>query len=374
MSDYFDRTRAALRNLFGARPPAATEAAPIVSVPIDDSLAIAGDRITFVNPDRAATDPRAWLHLLEGALEHNLPVADQALELIRAQTNRLSADEMLWGSVECRRFVALLRPRPGLAARLEEMLDCGVLPVLFPEFYGKNADNHSLAAVARLERLLSESDLAGKRFGSMLRELNASELVVLALLLHQPAATKEHDPVKAANLARPALDRLLLEDDTRHAVEFLIENQLQMAQFAFRQDTSDPSVIAKFAGALTTAAQLNSLSAEEHLKMLCVLTVGDLGARRAYAAHVLESRAPVAAVRRHLQPFDDGLRRRRDRSRCRDAHRAARSTSVGYRRSRAGAVSRRPAAALPDALRSGHHLPARPAVPQHRARATFTHS
>jgi UTP:GlnB (protein PII) uridylyltransferase len=79
-------------------------------------------------------------------------------------------------------------------------------------------------------------------------------------------------------LARPALDRLLLEGDARHAVEFLIENQLQMAQFAFRQDTGDPSVIAKFADALTSAAELNSISGEEHLKMLSVLTVSDLGA------------------------------------------------------------------------------------------------
>jgi [protein-PII] uridylyltransferase len=142
----------------------------------------------------------------------------------------------------------------------------------------KGTDSHSLAAVARLERLLGESDLTGTRFGTMLKELNAPELVVLALLLHQPAASKEHDPAKAADLARPALDRLLLEGDARHAVEFLIENQLQMAQFAFRQDTGDPGVIAKFADGLTRTAELNSISGEEHLKMLSVLTVSDLGA------------------------------------------------------------------------------------------------
>ena len=83
---------------------------------------------------------------------------------------------------------------------------------------------------------------------------------------------------KPPTCARPALDRLLLEDDARHAVEFLIANQLQMAQFAFRQDTSDPGVIAKFADSLTRTAELNSISGEEHLKMLAVMTVGDLGA------------------------------------------------------------------------------------------------
>jgi [protein-PII] uridylyltransferase len=280
MSDYLDRTRAALRNLFGTRPspePAAPPE-PHVSEPIDDHLALAGGRITFVNFDRAAGDPRMWLRLLEGALERNLPIAASALELLRAQASHLSADEMLWGTVERRRFVTLLRPRPGLAARLSDLLDCGVLPVLFPPFYIKASDGHSIAAVARVERLLGESDLTGTRFGTMLKELDAPELVVLALLLHQPASTKEHDPAKAADLALPALDRLSIESDARHAVQFLIENQLQMAQYAFRQDTSDPGVIAKFADSLTRTAELNSISGEEHLKMLALMTVGDLGA------------------------------------------------------------------------------------------------
>jgi len=280
MSDYLDRTRAAFRTLFGTRPvdAPAPAAEPSVTVPIDSDLSVAGGHITFGNADRAATNPRAWLRLFEGALERHLSIAPAALDLIRAQSSQLSANEMLWGTVECRRFVSLLRPQPELAASLGELVDCGVLSVLFPEFFAKNADNHAVAAVARVERLLTESDLTGTRFGTMLNELDASQLVVLALLLHQPTASKEHDPAKAAELARPALDRLLLEDDARHAVEFLIANQLQMAQIAFRQDTGDPSVIARFADSLTRTAELNSISGEEHLKMLAVMTIGDLGA------------------------------------------------------------------------------------------------
>src|SRR5262245_54463315 len=144
MTDYLGRTREVLRNLFGTRPAAPSSAAsePVVSTPIDSVLALAGGRVTFVNPDLAVTNPRAWLRLLEGALERELPIAESALDLIRAQTAQLSADEMLWGALECRRFVALLRPRHGLAARLGEMLDAGVLAVLFPQFFAKNADSH----------------------------------------------------------------------------------------------------------------------------------------------------------------------------------------------------------------------------------------
>jgi [protein-PII] uridylyltransferase len=277
VSDLLHRTRAALKHLLGSRPAETAPPPATTAVPLDDLLAIAGGRVTFLDVDRAAADPRVWLRLFQAGVERTLPIADTALELIRAQASFLAPDEMLWGRTERQRFIALLRPRDGLSARLQQLRDGGVLAVLFPGFYREGADPHTFATIARLERLLGETDLTGTRFGTMLRELHSPEIVVLALLLHRPAAWSDHDPVKAADLALPALDLLQLELDTRHAVDFLIEKQLQMAQFAFRQDTSDPEVIARFAAALMTAAQLNSLSAEEHLKMLCVMTVGDLG-------------------------------------------------------------------------------------------------
>jgi len=278
MPGFYQRTRDALRQLFGGRVPEAPPAPPITRQAIDDTLALAGDRITFVNLDRAAIDSRAWLHLLEGARDRNQPIAADALELIRAQASRASADEMLWGARECRRFLDLLRPRPGLSARLSELGDCGVFAALFPESLGPGTSPHTFEAIARLERLVGETDLIGARFGTMARELHSPELVVLALLLHQPGSSTAHDPGSAVRLAAPALDRLQLEHDARHAVEFLIEHQQQMPQIAFRQDTSDPDVISRFASTVTSAAQLNSLSTEEHLKMLTVMTVADLGA------------------------------------------------------------------------------------------------
>jgi [protein-PII] uridylyltransferase len=265
--------------MLGGSGPDRAPAAPLAAtpVPLDDYLALEGDHIAFLSADRAATDPRAWLRLLEGALGHDRPLARSACELLRAQASHLSPDAMLWGSYECQRFVSLLRPRAGLAARLSDMVDCGVLPALVPEFL-KDASEHTLAAISRVERLLSDTDQAGRRFGGMLRELDRPELIVLALLLHHPSGSHEHVPVRAADLALPVLDRLQVEGDARHAVDFLIEHQLQMTQIAFRQDIADPQVIGRFGGDITSAAQLNSLTAEDHLKMLSIMTIADLGA------------------------------------------------------------------------------------------------
>ena len=264
MSDYLSRMRTAFRRLFGAREDTARQPE--------------AHGVAFADPERAAADPSAWLTLFETALDQHAPIDGAALDLLRAQTRQTSADTLLWGSAQRSRFLALLRPRPGLSARLSELRAAGVLDVLFPGFFTEGADTHSLTAVANLERLLGVSDLSGTRFGTMLRELEAPQLVVLALLLHQPAGAKDHTPSKAADLAQPILDRLHVEGDARYAVNFLIENQSQMAQLAFRHDTGDAAVVEGFASLLAGAAELNAITTEELLKMLCLLTVGDLGA------------------------------------------------------------------------------------------------
>jgi hypothetical protein len=183
-----------LKNLFGARP-AEPAAAPVATVPIGDDFAMADGAITFRDLDRAGSDPRSWLRLFEAALDRKLPISNAALELVRAQATHLTAETMLWGAVECRRFVSLLRPRPGLSARLLQLRDAGVLAVLCPDFYRDGSDGHNFAAIGAVERLIDATDLSGVRFGGMLRELQASELVTVALLLHRPAAWRDHDPM-----------------------------------------------------------------------------------------------------------------------------------------------------------------------------------
>jgi [protein-PII] uridylyltransferase len=241
---------------------------------------IADGRLTFVDPARAAGDPGSWLDAFEAAVARNVPLSERALTLVAEQAAAVPAGGLLSAERAPARLLGLLRPRAGLSARLREMYRSGLLAALFPEAGlsrgrdgtpGDDADDpHALATIQSLERLLIEPSLMGERFGSMLRELGAPELLVLSLLLHDAGQSKDgHDTGEAVRAAQTALDRLQIDGDARRMVEFLVRHQLQMSLIAFRQDTGDPVVVRSFGAMFST---------EEHLKMLCLVTVADLGA------------------------------------------------------------------------------------------------
>jgi [protein-PII] uridylyltransferase len=289
MANYLQRARSALHEFLrgqrGApldgKAPATPPSSPHVTpVPVGNNLVVADGHVTFVDPDRAGADPGSWLDAFQAAIVRNVPLSERALAIVGAHAARVPADALLSAERGPARLLELLHPRAGLSPRLREMYGVGLLGALFPEAglsRGRTAasgdgpaDPHALLTIQSLERLLVETSLAGERFGSMLRELNRPELLVLALLLHDGGQSKSgHDTEAAVLTAQTALDRLQLDGDAGRMVEFLLRNQLQMSLIAFRQDTGDPVVIGNF-GAL--------FSTEEHLKMLCLLTVADLGA------------------------------------------------------------------------------------------------
>jgi [protein-PII] uridylyltransferase len=288
MANYLQRARSALHEFLRGRrapldgkSPAAPRSSPHATpVPACNNLVVADGRLTFVDPARARADPGSWLDAFQAAVARNVPLSESALAIVGEHQASVPGDALLSTDGAPARLLELLGPRAGLSARLREMHRVGLLGALFPEAgfsRGREAasgegdpDPHALLAIQSLERLLVEPSLAGERFGSMLRELNAPELLVLTLLLHDAGqSTTGHDAEDTVRTAQPALDRLRLGGDARRMVEFLLRNQLQMSSIAFRQDTRDPAVVGNF-GAL--------FSTEEHLKMLCLVTVADLGA------------------------------------------------------------------------------------------------
>src|SRR5581483_11921869 len=66
---------------------------------------------------------------------------------------------------------------------------------------------------------------------------------------------------------------LQLADDSCHLVEFLLNDDLRMSKIAFRSEPDDEQAVEAFAAYLNSASLLNPFPAEEHLKMLTLMTL-----------------------------------------------------------------------------------------------------
>jgi [protein-PII] uridylyltransferase len=282
MGEYFLRARVVTRALASARravrPP--RRDAPVVT--IGRHFEVAADGVRFTTPNRAARQPQLWLEAFRIALEHECAMSEQALACIEQNLHRCAPDDFVTTEGERIQLRKVLAPRRGLYDRLSEMHDCGLLNRIFPEFakvhcrvvrdfYHKyTVDEHTLLAIRGVESLLDSPTPGRRRFASILQELRAPELLTLALLFHDVGKWREADHAQeSVHLAQTMLDRLGLPDDARQTVEFLIREHLQMSQVAFRRDAEDPQVAARFAALVGT---------EEHLKLLCLMTLADVGA------------------------------------------------------------------------------------------------
>ena len=251
MSDFIQRSRTAIKAFAQAwrgQAPAGATASP-GAAPGDAARPAEG--LTFADTGGSVTAPRSWLALFEVALSQNVPVSPDAIAAMKQASPTVSPEALLPDDGSRQRFLRWLRPRPGLSGRLAEMHAAGLLNVLFPEL-GPVA--HATRAISVLERLPYQATVAGERFGGLLSEIAAPETLVLTLLFHE---------------AEPALDRVALPRETRQAIAFLIRHDEEMARVAFRRDAEDPDVIRAFAAIFST---------EEHLKMLALITLANLGA------------------------------------------------------------------------------------------------
>jgi [protein-PII] uridylyltransferase len=278
MTDYFRDARSVTRALARVRR-AAMPPPPTPIRLVGDNLMCVVEGITFVDFAKAAAAPGEWLNAFDAAVSRNVPVADDALALIERELQKHSHPPDVFYPTDGHRICLLqfLRPRPGLSARLSEMRDCGLLGAIFPElneiscrvtrdFYHKySVDEHTLLTVRNAERLLTNP-----RFSPILYEVRTPELLVLALLYHDVGKAREgHHSIVGAEMAAGMTARLNLDAESRQTIDFLIRNHLKMSRVAFRRDTEEPEVVRQFASMFGT---------EEHLKLLLLLTVCDVGA------------------------------------------------------------------------------------------------
>jgi [protein-PII] uridylyltransferase len=281
MSTYFHHARIVSRSLDASlkslKPSPETEL-----VAIGNGLVRWGNEVSFDDGTRASLRPAMWLAAFESALDENCGVSSQVLTCIERHGDRYSPERFFPTEEERNRLLRILRPRPGLYARLSEMHASGLLGRLFPEFqriychvvrdfYHKfTVDEHTLRTIQNLESLCDPTAPSRKRFGGLLAELQAPELLVLSLIFHDVGKwTNKNHSEESVRMALGALRRIRLPEPDISTVVFLIRHHLQMSTTAFRRDADDPDVVRGFAKLVGT---------EERLKLLCLLTLVDVEA------------------------------------------------------------------------------------------------
>ena len=281
MSTYFHHARIVSRSLRMSMK-SLTPATDTEPVAIGRDLIKWGDEISFSDGTRASLRPDMWLSAFETALDEGCGVSAQVLTCVERHGDRYSPERFFPTGEERDRLLRILRPRPGLYARLSEMHDSGLLGRMFPEFqkiychvirdfYHKfTVDEHTLRTIRNLESLCHPTARSRKRFGGVLSELQAPELLVLSLIFHDVGKwTNKNHSEEGVRMALGALRRIRLPEPDIATVTFLIRHHLQMSTAAFRRDAEDPNVVHRFAQLVGT---------EERLKLLCLLTLADVEA------------------------------------------------------------------------------------------------
>jgi [protein-PII] uridylyltransferase len=199
-------------------------------------------------------------------------VADAVREQIRAAAPQLNGDVPL----ARRTFLELLAEPGHLEQTLQHMHALGILEKLIPEFehargliqfnqYHKyTVDEHTLICVGTTEKFLDDRGPLGQTY----RDIHHKEILHLAVLLHDLGKGFERDHSElGAEIAERTAERFGLAPHLRELLVFLVHRHLLMAHLAFRRDTSDEQLLARFARQVGTP---------ELLKMLFVLTAADI--------------------------------------------------------------------------------------------------
>ena len=168
---------------------------------------------------------------------------------------------------------------PGVALRSMQRL--GLLTEILPEFgridslvvrdfyHRYTVDEHSLRTIEHLQELAEPPDERGAHFAPLWKTAERRDLLILALLLHDVG--KGMPVENHITGSRAALDsaarRLKLSPEEKEEVQFLIEHHLDMSATVQRRDIFDPATVSAFAQSVTT---------QERLQRLCLLTYADI--------------------------------------------------------------------------------------------------
>ncbi len=195
-------------------------------------------------------------------------------------------DGVVWSDQVRDAFLRVLRSGRA-AATIEEMDRSGVLVRFLPDwapvryrpqrdpFHRYTVDVHLLRALGGMERLLAkpgDDPMAGEAVGLV----TDRDAVLLGALFHDIGkdGTGNHVAV-GESVARRALERMGIEEQTREVARFLVGEHLLLSDTATRRDLTDENLI------LSVAARIGD---PERLAALYLLSIADAGATGPHAS------------------------------------------------------------------------------------------
>ncbi len=239
-------------------------------------------RINAADKDIFAKDPVNFIKLFAVADEHQALFSPEVLRLVRANF-RLIDDKLRADPTANKLFMRLLTESRNPEAALRQMNEAGVLGRFIPDFgrvvsmmqfnmyHHFTVDEHLIRAIGFL------SDVEHGRYAiehpvstEIIRTTDNRRALYVAVLLHDIAKGRDEDhSIAGARIARELGPRLGLTPSETETAAWLVENHLQMSQFAQSRDLNDPKTIRDFAALVQS---------RERLKLLMLLTVVDLRA------------------------------------------------------------------------------------------------
>jgi [protein-PII] uridylyltransferase len=228
-----------------------------------------------------ARDAEAVLRLFAFIARHGITLSADAERRINEAHKRLAEtlpqNEILWSHLRD------ILVQPHAAHALRAMHSVNLLSHALPEFEAVNllvlrdlyhrytVDEHTFLAIDVLHQLKTTTEQALLPFAELLSEVERSELLYLALLLHDTGKGLEGSDHVYSSLqfAQTATKRLGLRKEDAWMVCFLVSGHLEMSSTLRRRDIYDPTAIAELAEKIGTP---------ERLKMLTLLTLADIKA------------------------------------------------------------------------------------------------
>jgi [protein-PII] uridylyltransferase len=241
-------------------------------------FSVTGGRVYLQQATRAS-DGDLVLRCFEFIAQHGFDLALEAET--KLQRNSQSALAELPAEVKGQALCSILRS-PHAASALRTMHGIGLLAQIVPEFqlidarvvrdfyHRYTVDEHTFTAIDNLHRLPKRESEWDKRFAELLSEVERSEVLYLALLLHdlgKGLPSGEHTAA-GVELAKKSLHALGIAEELQEDILFLIRSHLEMSA-AMRRDIFDPENVRTFAAKIATP---------ERLRLLCLLTYADIRA------------------------------------------------------------------------------------------------